>query len=152
MAKLRAAKKRVPARKVPVKSTRKPMIMGPVNPPISAMQKKSPPADPMNLGSTSGVSIKRRVRIGKKPDPIIPYRISPMIRRVPDVVTIISNVGIVNKADKATKRWRKNGGIIRGKERRAGIPETIGIDAVKPADTGDSPFASKIFGSQLLNP
>ena len=78
MAKLRTARKMAPARKVPVKSTRKPMMKGPVNPPISAMQKKSPPTDPMNLGSTSGVSIKMRVRIGKKPDPVIPYRMSPM--------------------------------------------------------------------------
>ena len=72
MAKLRTAKKMVPARKVPVRSIRKPMMRGPVNPPISAMQKKSPPADPMNLVSTPGVSIRMRVRIGKKPDPVIP--------------------------------------------------------------------------------
>ena len=78
MAMLRTEKKMAPARNVPVKSTRKPMMGGPMNPPISPMQKKSPPADPMNLGSTSGVSIKMRVRIGKKPDPVIPYRMSPM--------------------------------------------------------------------------
>jgi hypothetical protein len=78
MAKLKTTKKMVPARKVPVKSARKPMMKGPVNPPISAMQKKSPPTDPINLGSTSGVSIRMRIRIGKKPDPVIPCRISPM--------------------------------------------------------------------------
>ena len=46
-------------------------------------------------------------------------------------------------------RPMKRGGIKDGINKRAGIPDAMGIDAAKPACEGGIPFSSNIFGSQL---
>ena len=43
----------------------------------------------------------------------------------------------------------KHGGIKDGINKRAGIPDAMGIDAAKPACEGDIPFSLNIFGCQL---
>ncbi len=58
----------------------------------------------------------------------------------------------VMKAKVAIMRPMNRGGIKEGINKRAGIPDAMGMDAAKPACEGDIPFSSNIFGSQLEKP
>ena len=82
------ARRIAPARKVPVISTRAPMISGPPNPPISAIQKNRPPAEPMYLDPTSVLSINTSIRSGKNEEAVMPNITNPANTEIPDVVTI----------------------------------------------------------------
>jgi len=110
----RIARKTAPIMKVPVKSTRTPIMRGPVNPPISATQKNIPPAYPMYLVSTSGLSIKIRIIRGIREELTKPNKINPVNRKVPVAFTTITRVNVVSKAKTPMKRPLKDGGTSRG--------------------------------------
>ncbi len=133
MARFRLIRKNTPARKVPVISTKAPMINGPLNPPISATQKNIPPAEPMYLEPTSGVSINVSSSRGRKQELAIPNRINPARRVASCAVTTTNRATTVNKANKATKRPLKYAGTRRGMTRVAGMPAASGMAAAKPA-------------------
>ena len=101
---------RVPAIKiapewnVPVISTNAPIISGPPNPPISATQKKRPPAEPMYLDPTSGLSIIISIRRGRNEEAVKPNTTSPVKNRIPDVVTIAQTAAAATSVNNAIMR------------------------------------------------
>ena len=73
-----------PNMKEPVRSFRSPMRKGPEKPPISPIEKKIPPATPIYLDPTSGISIRMSRRRGIRPPAENPrIRISAMRVRPP---------------------------------------------------------------------
>ena len=145
-------RKATPVMNVPVTSTRIPMIKGPVNPPISATQKNIPPADPIYLVPTSGLSIKISSINGMKEELKKPRNSNPVISRLPETFTVTKRITAVINAKRAINRPLKAGGASRGTSIKAGIPVAMGIDAAKPALAAEKPPFSRILGSQLLNP
>ncbi|MFC2022148.1 hypothetical protein ACFLTR_02920, partial [Chloroflexota bacterium] len=98
------ARKYAPIRKPPVMSFMTPTINGPANPPISPTQKNIPPADPMYLEPTSGISINMSIRRGQAKQKDVPYKTNPAMRAGPDVVAIINTAIAVTRVVKATMR------------------------------------------------
>ena len=141
-----------PVMNVPVTSTRIPMIKGPVNPPISATQKNIPPADPIYLVPTSGLSIRMSSIKGMKEELKKPRSTNPVIRKTPETFTVIKRITAVIDAKSAINRPLKAGGASLGTSIKAGIPVAMGIDEAKPALAAEKPPFSRILGSQLPNP
>ena len=148
----RTAVKIAPIRNPPVKSLTIPIMNGPANPPISAIQKNIPPTDPMYLAPTSGISIKMSIRSGVAQVEVRPQKTNPAMRRVPDAVAVINTDIVITKPNRATMRSRKCGATKRGRRRTAGIPTAMGMEAAKPAIAGGKPPTSRILGSQSLKP
>ena len=140
MTMLRLARKDTPARKVPVRSTRYPIINGPINPPTSAKQKKMPPADPIYLEPTSGVSINISITRANRERVAKPYRINaPSKRGKADTVTDTRRATAASKDSRAMNCPLKRGGTARGITKTAGIAAKRGVEATYPAIAGGIP-------------
>jgi len=79
------------------------------------MQKKRPPAEPIYLEPTSGVSMRIRVRRGTSVQEVTPYRINPATIQNPVKVKNAQTDIVTVRAITAMAAPRLPGGIILGR-------------------------------------
>ena len=127
------------ASKSPVACASAPIDMGPSTPPTSPTEKYSPLAAPTRLVLPSPLSISSRMEIEVIAPRHMPCRISPTASIGPeaDQTRTVAPAAQTNRPSRIAKRL--SGVAIRGNDRDATIPNSVGTAAQYPASDGVIP-------------